>query len=85
MTGHRRLSPKLLGFLVHKTADQALASSPGLREGKEREGLVSTTCTCAIIMQILNNPITYGYYLVYFPFDRNSSHSTYLEMAGWTV
>ena len=64
---------------------EALASSPGLREGEEREGLVSTACACAVIMQILNNPITYGYCLVYLPFDLNSSRSTYLEMTVWTV
>ena len=29
-----------------------------------------------------NNLITYGYCLVYLPFDLNSSCSTYLEMAG---
>ena len=52
-----------------------LASSSGLQEGEEREGLVSTACACAVIMQILNNPITYGYCLVYLPFDLNSSRS----------
>ena len=52
-----------------------VASSPGLREGEEREGLVSTACACTIIMQILNNPITYGYCLVYLPFDLNFSRS----------
>ena len=30
----------------------------------------------------LNNPIMYGYCLVYFPFDLNSPCSMYLEMAG---
>ena len=39
--------------------------------GREREGLVSTACACAVIIQILNNPITHGYFLVYLPFDLN--------------
>ena len=33
--------------------------------GRGKEGLVSTVCTCAVI-QILNNPITYGYRLYTF-------------------
>jgi hypothetical protein len=37
--------------------------------GRGREGLVSTACTCTVVIQILNNPITYGYFLVYLPFD----------------
>jgi hypothetical protein len=37
--------------------------------GRKREGLVSTACVCAVIIQILNNPITYGYFPVYLPFD----------------
>jgi hypothetical protein len=52
-----------------------LASSPGLliggRGGREK-GLVSTACACAVIIQILNNPITYGYFLIYLHFDLNS-------------
>ena len=48
----------------------------------EGEGLVSTVCACAVIIQILNNPITYGYCLVYLSFDLNASCSTYLVMAG---
>jgi hypothetical protein len=40
--------------------------------GREREGLVSTACACTVIIQILNNPITYRYFLVYLPFDLNS-------------
>ena len=71
--------------LLHQREREGLASSPGLREGEEREGLVSTACACTVIMQILNNPITYGYCLVYLPFDLNSSRSTYLEMTVWTV
>ena len=47
----------------------------GLQKGEERKGLVSTACACAIIMQILNNPITYGYCIVYLPFDLNCSRS----------
>ena len=44
-----------------------LASSPGLLiGGRGKEGLVSTTCACAVIIQILNNPITYGYRLYTF-------------------
>ena len=60
-----------------------LASSPGLLRW-EREGRpgISTACACAVIIQILNNPIMYGYCLVYVPFDLNSSCSTYLVMAG---
>ena len=50
--------------------------------GGGKEGLVSTSCTYAIIIMILNNPITYGYCLVYLPYDLNASYSTYLEMAG---
>ena len=50
--------------------------------GRGKEGLVSTACACAIIIQILNNPITYGYSLVYLPFDLNASCSTYLVMVG---
>jgi hypothetical protein len=51
-----------------------LASSPGLLIGvrRERESLVSTACVCTVIIQILNNLITYGYFLVYLPFDLNS-------------
>ena len=45
----------------------ALASSPGLLiGGRGKEGLVSTVCACAIIIQILNNPIMYGYCLYTF-------------------
>ena len=62
-----------------------IASSPGLREGEGREGLVSAACACAVIMHILNNPIMYGFCLIYLPFDLNFSHSTYLEMISWTV
>ena len=41
-----------------------VASSPGLLiGGRGKEGLVSTACACAVIVQILNNPITYGYRL----------------------
>ena len=41
-----------------------LASSPGLLiGGRMKEGLVSTACACAVIIQILNNPIMYGYHL----------------------
>ena len=50
-----------------------LASSPGLLiggggggGGRGKEGLVSTACACAVIIQILNNPITYGYRLYTF-------------------
>ena len=45
-----------------------LASSPGLLigGGGGKEGLVSTACACAVIIQILNNPITYGYCLYTF-------------------
>ena len=49
------------------------------RGGRGREGLVSTACACAVI---LNNPITYGYCLVYLPFELNALCSTYLEMTG---
>ena len=64
---------------------KGLALSPGLLIGERgKEGLVSSACTCAVIMQILNNPITYGYYLVYLPFDLNSSHSMYLGITGWS-
>ena len=48
--------------------------------GRGKEGLVSTAC--AVIIQILNKPIMYGYCLIYLPFDFNASCSTYLEMAG---
>ena len=34
---------------------------PRPSEGEEREGLVYTACACAIIIQILNNPLTHGY------------------------
>ena len=34
--------------------------------GRGKEGLVSTVCACAVIIQILNNPITYGYRLYTF-------------------
>ena len=72
--------------LVNVHARHGLASSPGLLiGGRGREGLVSTACTCAVIMQILNNLIMQGYYLVYLPFDLNSSRSMYLEITGWTV
>ena len=47
--------------------------------GRGKEGLVSTACACAVIIQI---PITYGYCLVYLSFDLNASCSTYLIMAG---
>ena len=46
----------VLSIYIHN-----LASSPGLLIGgprREKEGLVSTACACAIIIQILNNPIT---------------------------
>ena len=44
-----------------------LASSPGLLiGGRGKEGLVSTACACAVIIQILNNLITYGYRLYTF-------------------
>ena len=44
-----------------------IASSPGLLiGGSGKEGLVSTACECAVIIQILNNPITYGYRLYTF-------------------
>ena len=44
-----------------------VASSPGLLiGGRGKEGLVSTACACAVIIQILNNPITYGYRLYTF-------------------
>ena len=44
-----------------------LALSPGLLiGGRGKEGLVSTACACAVIIQILNNPITYGYCLYTF-------------------
>jgi hypothetical protein len=61
------------------TCSTALASSPGLLIGG-REGLVSTACACAVIIQILNNPITYGY----LPFDLNfrAQRTMYLEMAS---
>ena len=58
------------------------ALSPGLLRGRGKEGLVSTACTYAVIIQILNNPITYRYCPVYLPFDLIASCSTYLEMAG---
>ena len=51
----------------------SIASSPGLLRGRGREGLVSTVCAWAAIIQILNNPNVYGYCLVYLPFDFNSS------------
>ena len=41
-----------------------LALSPGLLIGGK--GLASTACACAVIIQILNNPITYGYRLYTF-------------------
>ena len=50
--------------------------------GRGKEGLVFTAYECAVIIQILNNPVTYGYCLVYLPFDLNASCSMYLEMAG---
>ena len=34
--------------------------------GRGKEGLVSTACACVIIIQILNNPIKYGYHLYTF-------------------
>ncbi len=51
-----------------------LASSPGFLiggQGRGREGLVSTACTCVVIIQILNNLITYGYFLVSLPSELN--------------
>ena len=51
-------------------------------EGRGKEGLVYTECACADIIQTLNNTITYGYFVVYLPFDINSKHSMYLEMAS---
>ena len=41
-------------------------------EGRGKEGLVYTACACAVIIQILNNLITYRYFVVYLPFDLNS-------------
>ena len=59
-----------------------LALSPGLPRGREKEGLVFTACACAVI-QILNNPSMYGYFLVYLCFDLSFLCSLYLvEMAG---
>jgi hypothetical protein len=52
-----------------------LYSSPGLLiggRGRGREGLVSTACACAVIIQILNNLNMYRYFLVYLLFDLNS-------------
>ena len=52
------------------------------RPGREKEGLVSTACVCAVIIQILNNPIMHGYSLVYLSVDLNTWCSMYLEIAG---
>ena len=43
-----------------------LASSPRPSEGEGKEGLVHTACACAVILQILDNPITSGYCLYTF-------------------
>jgi hypothetical protein len=53
--------------------------------GKKRKGLVSTACACAVIIQISNNPITYGYFLVYLPFDLNSCVQRTEKWQAWTV
>ena len=63
-----------------------IASSQGLLIGERgRDGLVATACACAVIMRIVNNRITYGYFLVYLLFDLNSSRSMYLEREAWAV
>ena len=33
--------------------------------GRGKEGLVHTACACAIILQNMENPITYGYLYTY--------------------
>ena len=50
-------------------------------EGRGRPGIHCMHMRHYII-QILNNPITYRYFVIYLPFDLNSSRSTFLEMAG---
>ena len=59
--------------------DCPLASSPGLLRGerKGRPGIHYMHMCC-----YYSDSITYGYCLVYLPFDLNASCSTYLEMAG---
>ena len=53
----------LLLSSVHQKAAPMPSLVPRPSDWKEvkgiREGLVSTACTCAVIMQILTNPITY--------------------------
>jgi hypothetical protein len=52
----------------------SLIPRPSDGRGEGREGLVFTACACAcaVTTQILNNPITYGYFLVYLLFGLNS-------------
>ena len=54
-------------MIIRDFPGSKLVSSPGLLRGRGRgkEGLVSTACACAVNIQILNNPIMYGYSLVY--------------------
>ena len=68
----------------------SLERRPGLRGGggggggRGRRlgiGRMRTRCYYAD----LNNPIMYGYCLVYLPFDFNSSCSMYPQIAVWTV
>ena len=57
---------------------------PSYNRGFLHTSHVNLACACGVIfIQILNNPITNGYFVVvYLPFDHISSHSTFLENAG---
>ena len=61
-----------------------LALFGGEGRGGEGRGSPGIHCMrmCGYIIQILDILITYGYVVVYLPFDLNSSRSTFLEMAG---
>ena len=58
--------------------------------GEEGGGLVSTACACAFIIQILNNPITYGYRLYTFTdtftvkYTENVAHAHAVDTVDFT-
>ena len=47
-----------------------------------RPGIHCMCMCCYNIIQFLDDPITYRYFVVYFLFDLNSLRSSFLEMAG---